>query len=80
MLRLILSLCCRILGVLSDADLKDLITSLDGKSNESEKWEEIITKRNDSVSYHAKCCKPKVVFLSILAMFFLSVLEHEVIH
>ncbi|KAI0518887.1 hypothetical protein KFK09_006324 [Dendrobium nobile] len=49
----------RILGILSDADLKDLITNLDGKSNESEKWEEIVTKRNDSVSYHAKCCKPK---------------------
>lgn len=49
----------RISGIISDADLKDLITNLDGKSNESEKWEEVIAKKNGSVSYHARCCRPK---------------------
>ncbi|XP_020576668.1 uncharacterized protein LOC110022174 isoform X2 [Phalaenopsis equestris] len=49
----------RISGIICDADLKDLIADLDGKSNEREKWENVISKKNGGVSYHASCCRPK---------------------
>lgn len=51
---------CRILEIVSDADLKFLIKNLDQKLNENEKWEHVIDKRNNFLSYNAKCCKPKV--------------------
>ncbi|KAK7843765.1 star-related lipid transfer protein 7 [Quercus suber] len=50
---------CRISEIVSDADLKFLIEKLDQKLNESEKWEQVIDKRNNLLSYNAKCCKPK---------------------
>ncbi|XP_062155444.1 uncharacterized protein LOC133863502 [Alnus glutinosa] len=49
----------RILEIVSDADLKFLIKNLDQKLNENEKWEHVIDKRNNFLSYNAKCCKPK---------------------
>ncbi|KAG0468389.1 hypothetical protein HPP92_017717 [Vanilla planifolia] len=44
---------------ISDADLVYLITNLESKGNEIEKWEDVIEKKNESVSYQASCCKPK---------------------
>ncbi|KAL1357991.1 hypothetical protein AAHE18_04G003300 [Arachis hypogaea] len=43
----------------TDADLKFLIETLDEKLNESDKWEDVIDKRNQQLCYTAKCCKPK---------------------
>eukprot|EP00262_Sarcandra_glabra_P021210 TRINITY_DN882_c0_g1_i1.p1 TRINITY_DN882_c0_g1~~TRINITY_DN882_c0_g1_i1.p1 ORF type:complete len:409 (-),score=51.42 TRINITY_DN882_c0_g1_i1:223-1416(-) len=43
----------------SDADLRNLINSLEEKLNKKERWEHVIDKRNNLVSYNAKCCKPK---------------------
>ncbi|KAJ1429261.1 START-like domain superfamily [Sesbania bispinosa] len=43
----------------SDADLKFLMEILDEKLNESDKWEDVINKRNHNLCYNAKCCKPK---------------------
>ena len=57
---------CRISEIVSDADLKFLIEKLDQKLNESEKWEQVIDKRNNLLSYNAKCCKPKVTAQSML--------------
>lgn len=50
---------------ISDADLKSLLDKLDGKLNENEKWEHVVDKSNDLLSYSAKCCKPKVLILSV---------------
>ncbi|XP_010252178.1 PREDICTED: uncharacterized protein LOC104593845 isoform X2 [Nelumbo nucifera] len=47
------------LQIISNEDLRNLITALDGKVDEKEKWDEVINKRNNLVSYNAKCCKPK---------------------
>ncbi|XP_042495448.1 uncharacterized protein LOC122074612 [Macadamia integrifolia] len=49
----------RISEIISVEDLRNLINSLDGKLNEKENWENIIDKRNNLLSYSAKCCKPK---------------------
>ncbi|XP_043714016.1 uncharacterized protein LOC122662449 [Telopea speciosissima] len=49
----------KISEIISVEDLRNLINSLDGKLNEMEKWENVIDKRNDLLSYNAKCCKPK---------------------
>ncbi|XP_008809077.1 uncharacterized protein LOC103720895 [Phoenix dactylifera] len=46
-------------NIISDADLKDLITSLEGKLKEKERWEDVIDKKNSYISYNAKCCRPK---------------------
>ena len=53
---------CRIPEIVSDLDLKFLIDNLDEKLNEDEKWENVIHKKNGSLSYKAKCCKIKVLF------------------
>lgn len=45
--------------IVSYADLKFLIENLDGKLNETERWEDVIAKSNSLLSYNAKCCKPK---------------------
>ncbi|RWR91563.1 START domain-containing protein [Cinnamomum micranthum f. kanehirae] len=45
--------------IIMDADLANLINTLDGKLNEKERWEDVIDKRNNLMSYKAKCCKPK---------------------
>ncbi|BBG98701.1 Polyketide cyclase/dehydrase and lipid transport superfamily protein [Prunus dulcis] len=45
--------------MVTDADLKFLIENLEEKTRENEKWDNVIEKRNDLLSYYAKCCKPK---------------------
>ncbi|KAJ4964065.1 hypothetical protein NE237_024004 [Protea cynaroides] len=45
--------------IISVEDLRNLINSLDGNLNDEEKWENVIGKRNNLLSYNAKCCKPK---------------------
>ncbi|XP_021297264.1 uncharacterized protein LOC110426372 [Herrania umbratica] len=45
--------------IVSDSDLKFLIDNLDEKLNEDDKWENVIDKRNNFLSYRAKCCKSK---------------------
>lgn len=49
----------RISDIITDLDLKHLIENLDETINENEKWENVVDKRNNSLSYHVKCCKPK---------------------
>ncbi|XWS11663.1 hypothetical protein CRYUN_Cryun37aG0018500 [Craigia yunnanensis] len=49
----------RIPEIVSNSDLKFLIDNLDGKLNEDEKWENVIDKENNFLSYKAKCCRPK---------------------
>ncbi|CAK9317881.1 unnamed protein product [Citrullus colocynthis] len=49
----------RIMEAISDTDLKYLLDNLDGRINENEKWERVVEKSNDDLSYSAKCCKPK---------------------
>ncbi|TKY64716.1 StAR-related lipid transfer protein 7 [Spatholobus suberectus] len=44
----------------TDADLKFLMEILDEKLNESDKWEDVLDKRNHHLCYNVKCCKPKV--------------------
>ncbi|KAK8967660.1 hypothetical protein KSP40_PGU009675 [Platanthera guangdongensis] len=58
----------RISSIVTDGDLKDLITNLDCKNNEREKWEEVIAKKNDRLTYHAKCCRPKDAPLKYLSV------------
>lgn len=48
------------LEIIGDVDLKTLIDNLDEKLNPNERWDNVVDKRNSSVSYNAKCCKPKV--------------------
>ncbi|KAK2641028.1 hypothetical protein Ddye_022791 [Dipteronia dyeriana] len=45
--------------VVSDADLKFLIQNLDDNNIQDEHWENVIDKRNNFMSYTAKCCRPK---------------------
>ena len=53
--------------VIFDSDLKNLMEELDeSKGN----WENLIEKSSNSVSYMAKCCKPKVGFLYFPFFFF----------
>ncbi|XP_039050422.1 uncharacterized protein LOC120191549 [Hibiscus syriacus] len=49
----------RIPEIVSDSDLKFLIDNLDEKLNEDEKWENVIDKKTNFLSYNAKCCRPK---------------------
>ncbi|XP_022724520.1 uncharacterized protein LOC111281148 [Durio zibethinus] len=49
----------RIPEIVSDSDLKFLIDNLDEKLNEDEKWQNVIHKENNFLSYKAKCCRPK---------------------
>ncbi|KAE8736277.1 Polyketide cyclase/dehydrase and lipid transport superfamily protein isoform 2 [Hibiscus syriacus] len=50
---------CRISEIVNDSDLKFLIDNLDEKGNDDDKWEIVIDKKNNFLSYRAKCCKPK---------------------
>ncbi|KAL8136991.1 hypothetical protein V2J09_002992 [Rumex salicifolius] len=52
--------------VVSDADLKSLIDSLDER--DIDKWEDVIEKSSHSLVYKAKCCKPKDGPLKYLSM------------
>ncbi|XAR49775.1 hypothetical protein NMG60_11003912 [Bertholletia excelsa] len=45
--------------IISDLDLKNLIDNLDENSFEFQKWESVIDRRNNLLTYSAKCCKPK---------------------
>uniref|UniRef100_A0A7N0ZXD8 START domain-containing protein n=1 Tax=Kalanchoe fedtschenkoi TaxID=63787 RepID=A0A7N0ZXD8_KALFE len=45
--------------LITEDDLKNLILSLDDKSIEKEKWDDVIEKRSPTISYKAKCCKHK---------------------
>ncbi|KAL7605740.1 hypothetical protein Lser_V15G18271 [Lactuca serriola] len=47
----------RISDIITDLDLKLLIDNLDETTHEN--WENVVDKRNNSLSYHVKCCKPK---------------------
>lgn len=57
---------CSISEMVTDADLKFLIENLEEKTRENEKWDNVIEKRNDLLSYYAKCCKPKVVHTGVV--------------
>lgn len=54
--------------LVTDADLKDLIISLEGATDEGEIWEDVIDKKNEQISYKAKCCRPKVGPLKYLSV------------
>ena len=51
--------------IVSEADLKFLIEKLDDKNTADERWENVIDKKNNLLSYSAKCCKPKVRVLTL---------------
>ncbi|KAM0939382.1 putative START domain-containing protein [Dioscorea sansibarensis] len=44
---------------ITEADLRDLISSLEGKLNDGERWDDVVEKKNGYVSYMAKSCRPK---------------------
>ncbi|XP_026458194.1 uncharacterized protein LOC113358749 [Papaver somniferum] len=46
-------------GIVSDADLRNLINELDEKGEENVQWNNVVDKRNSSVTYSVKNCKPK---------------------
>ncbi|KAG6534801.1 hypothetical protein ZIOFF_008705 [Zingiber officinale] len=45
--------------IISDADLRDLMISLDRNLEGDDRWEHVIDRSNDLVSYKAKCYRPK---------------------
>ncbi|KAF5739202.1 hypothetical protein HS088_TW12G00403 [Tripterygium wilfordii] len=49
----------RVSEIVSDADLKLLIENLNENIDENVRWENVVDKRNNLLSYKAKCCKPK---------------------
>ncbi|KAK1323302.1 hypothetical protein QJS10_CPA02g01603 [Acorus calamus] len=49
----------RIAQIISDDDLRELIDDLKGKFSGNERWENVIDKRNNLMSYNAKCMRPK---------------------
>ncbi|PIA43962.1 hypothetical protein AQUCO_01800192v1 [Aquilegia coerulea] len=49
----------RISATVSDADLKNLINNLDGIFDQEMKWDDVINKTSNRLSYNAKCYKPK---------------------
>ncbi|KAK1276243.1 hypothetical protein QJS04_geneDACA004163 [Acorus gramineus] len=49
----------RIAQIISDDDLRDLIDDLEEKFSGNERWENVIDKRNNLMSYNAKCMRPK---------------------
>lgn len=51
---------CRTSKFVTDADLKFLVEFLDENLNKSDKWQDVIDKRNQNLWYNAKCCKPEV--------------------
>ncbi|KAJ8760152.1 hypothetical protein K2173_011008 [Erythroxylum novogranatense] len=58
----------RISEIVSEADLKFLIQNLDDNLVKNEKWENVICKRNNRISYTAKCCRPKDAPLKYLSV------------
>ncbi|KAH7687962.1 START domain-containing proteins involved in steroidogenesis/phosphatidylcholine transfer protein [Dioscorea alata] len=44
---------------ITEGDLRDLISGLEGKLNDGERWEDVIEKKNGHVTYMAKSCRPK---------------------
>ncbi|XP_021681660.2 uncharacterized protein LOC110665725 isoform X2 [Hevea brasiliensis] len=54
--------------LVSETDLKILIENLDEKLTKNEKWENVIDKSNNLLSYSAKCCKPKDAPLKYLSV------------
>lgn len=65
---------CRIATIVPNTDLKTLISNLEGKFDENEKWEDVIDKSNNTLSYKARCCKPKVCAY----LFFLEIKQYWV--
>ncbi|KAG6495326.1 hypothetical protein ZIOFF_043120 [Zingiber officinale] len=49
----------RVSQIISDDDLRDLIISLDENLERDDRWEHVIEKNNDLVSYKAICYRPK---------------------
>lgn len=49
----------RITSVISDLDLKNLIDDINKKFQANEKWDDVVNRRTDRLSYRARCCKPK---------------------
>ncbi|KAK2965452.1 hypothetical protein RJ640_008246 [Escallonia rubra] len=49
----------RISSIVPDSDLKSLIHNLEEKFHENEKWEKVVDRRTNLLSYNAQCCKPK---------------------
>lgn len=58
----------RITTVISDLDLKNLIDAITKKFQANEKWEDVINRRTDRLSYCAWCCKPKDAPLKYLSV------------
>lgn len=46
-------------NLISDFDMKLLLDDLEEKSNVNEKWEHVIDRKSNLISYTAKCFKPK---------------------
>lgn len=63
----------RITAVIADLDLKNLIDNVNKKFQANEKWEDVINRRTDRLSYYAQCCKLKVPaqILSLCIVFLL---------
>lgn len=59
---------CRRSEIVSDADLKFLIETLEDNFSENDKWENVIDKRNNLLYYNARCCKPKVWVSRVLSL------------
>ncbi|THU72167.1 hypothetical protein C4D60_Mb04t09260 [Musa balbisiana] len=49
----------RVSNLITDADLRDLTISLEGKLKRNERWEDLIDKSSNLVSYKAKFFRPK---------------------
>ncbi|CAL9073258.1 unnamed protein product [Musa acuminata var. zebrina] len=49
----------RVSNLITDADLRDLMISLEGKPKRNERWEDLIDKTSNLVSYKAKFFRPK---------------------
>ncbi|XP_059291496.1 uncharacterized protein LOC132044979 [Lycium ferocissimum] len=58
----------RISTVISDLDLKNLIDDINKKFQANEKWEDVINRRTDRLSYRAQCCKLKDAPLKYLSV------------
>ncbi|XP_009793255.1 uncharacterized protein [Nicotiana sylvestris] len=58
----------RITTVISELDLKNLIDDINMKFHANEKWEDVINRRTDRLSYYARCCKQKDAPLKYLSV------------
>ncbi|XP_020244012.1 phosphatidylcholine transfer protein-like [Asparagus officinalis] len=54
--------------MISDSDLRELMGELDVKNQERGRWEDVTDKKNGSISYSAKCCRPQVGPLKYLSV------------